>query len=229
MCMPNFAKHAGLHTGHAGLHAGDAGSTGVATGRPARGCAEVNCQRSDFVGIACSLGCAVHCLAVPGLIAIVPNITAASWLDDPRIHQVAAVVSAIVVAWAIIPNWNLYRDKTVVATAAMGLALLAIAAFAIPDACCDVPNTEATTVPMSLPSPADVGPQSTADGSTKDESAVSAVIGMECFQAACTSGNKLLLALLPLKVFLTPIGGCMLLLAHIFNMQLTYRPPMKKS
>jgi len=195
----------------------------MCTSNPAKhpGSRGANRQRSDVVGIACSLACAAHCLAMPGLVAVVPSITAASWLDDPRIHQIAAIIAGIVVAWSILPNWTKYRDKTVVATAVVGLTLLAIAAFAIPDVCCGANEAESIAVTTSPPSPVAMELQATADSPANYESATEA---NGWYQAVCNAGSKLWLAMLPLKIFLTPIGGCMLLLAHLFNMQLTYRP-----
>lgn len=136
-------------------------------------------HRADTMGAACSLACGVHCMALPILFAITPASRFVDWLSNPLIHQFAAVLSAVFVAWAIWPNWLKFRDKTVVLTAGFGLVLLATAAFILPEACCD----------------SQAGPR----------------------------GIGSLAILNSLHSFVAPIGGSMILLAHLFNMQLTRR------
>jgi hypothetical protein len=90
----------------------------------------------DWLGVLCSLGCAIHCAAMPVLAATLPSLTRIQWLTDPLFHQVVAVICGVLVARAILPAYRLHRDGRVVALAGTGFALLFIAAFILPDACC---------------------------------------------------------------------------------------------
>ncbi len=92
--------------------------------------------RLDWLGVLCSFGCAVHCAAMPLVLATLPTLTSLKWLADPLFHQVVAVVCGILVARAILPGYRTHRDRRVLAAAGIGLSLLFIAAFILPDACC---------------------------------------------------------------------------------------------
>ncbi len=98
--------------------------------------------RLDWFGVLCSFGCAIHCAAMPLLIATLPSLTSIQWLADPLFHQVVAVLCGVLVVRAILPGFQVHRDQRVVALAGIGMALLFVAAFVLPDACCSgISNT----------------------------------------------------------------------------------------
>ncbi len=65
----------------------------------------------DWLGVACSVGCAIHCAAMPVLLSILPSLTAVRWMADPLFHQVVAVLCAAIVALAILPAWRKHRSQ----------------------------------------------------------------------------------------------------------------------
>ena len=92
--------------------------------------------RLDWLGVLCSFGCAVHCAAMPVLMATLPSLTSLQWLGDPLFHQIVAILCGVLVARAIVPGYRTHRDGRVVTLAGLGLGLLFTAAFILPDTCC---------------------------------------------------------------------------------------------
>lgn len=90
----------------------------------------------DWLGVLCSFACAIHCAAVPILVATLPSLTNVLWLADPLFHQVVAVICGVLVVRAILPGYRVHRNGRVVALASTGMTLLFVAAFILPDACC---------------------------------------------------------------------------------------------
>lgn len=92
--------------------------------------------RLDWLGVLCSFGCAVHCAAMPVLLATLPSFTNLRWLADPLFHQIVAVLCGVLVARAIVPGYRKHGNSRVVALAGVGLGMLFAAAFVLPDTCC---------------------------------------------------------------------------------------------
>ncbi len=107
--------------------------------------------RLDWLGVLCSFGCAIHCAAMPVVIATLPSLTSIEWLADPLFHQVIAVVCGVLVARAILPSYKVHRDSRVLAMAGFGMSLLFIAAFILPDACCSVLQMDASRSSLQRP------------------------------------------------------------------------------
>lgn len=93
-------------------------------------------SRLDWLGVICSVGCAIHCAAMPIVFATLPSITSVKWLADPLFHQVVAVLCGVLVTRAILPGYREHRDRRVVAFSGLGMSLLFVAAFILPDTCC---------------------------------------------------------------------------------------------
>lgn len=90
----------------------------------------------DKLGIAASVGCAVHCAATPILLAFLPALKLTEWMASPEFHQVAAIVCGGLVAISIWPAFRRYRDYRVLGLSTAGLSLIMAAAFFLPDHCC---------------------------------------------------------------------------------------------
>lgn len=152
-------------------------------------------QRIDHCGIALSVGCAVHCATTPALMAVVPVLGVGGWLASPLVHQIAAVLCCVLVAKSILPAWRWHRDSAVGACVLGGIALLLIAAFVIPDPCCQ--------------SPVALG-----------------WFGRSLMTIESTRqwlGVAVSHHLLRVQPFLTPIGGMLLIAAHVSNLDLVRR------
>ncbi|MBL8924365.1 MAG: MerC domain-containing protein [Myxococcaceae bacterium] len=83
-------------------------------------------HRSDLVGTALSGACMVHCVSMPGVMAAAP--AAGAVLGG--FHPLLLIAVAGVALWAFVPGWRRHREGSVLVGAAVGLTLLAAAAFA---------------------------------------------------------------------------------------------------
>ena len=83
----------------------------------------------DRLGIALSVVCLVHCLALPLAIAALP-LVAAQWLQASSFHMAMALALIPVALLAVLPGLRVHRRRSVAAAMAAGLSLLSTAAFA---------------------------------------------------------------------------------------------------
>lgn len=87
-------------------------------------------EASDTLGQVISIACAVHCLATPFLLAMIP--AAASVLGGA--HPVLLVIVVTVALWAFIPGYRCHRKKQVLALAVTGIGFLSVGALIFKDA-----------------------------------------------------------------------------------------------
>lgn len=203
--------------------------------------------RLDWFGVLCSFGCAVHCAAMPVLVATLPSLTSLRWLADPLFHQAVAVLCAVLVSRAIVPGYRKHRDSRVVTLAGLGLSLLFVAAFILPDACClnasSLPTGSESLSAKTLgqsgrirlvsvtssSSPAKLA--GLQDNSTSGDIALGEMVN--CPHTATLSrplltawelegqlGPTTAQALIQAQPFLSPIGGLFLIFAHVMNIRL---------
>ncbi len=151
-------------------------------------------QSADLLGIACSAGCAVHCAAMPVVATAAPSLGFA-WLAGSLVHQVAAIMCGVFVYKAIVPAWRRHRDRVVIGCVAGGLVLLMLAAFVLPDPCCEPTSVFGW---FGLP-----------------------LLTVTQLQWLLGSGSANVL--LMVQPYLTPIGGILLIVAHVMNLDLVRR------
>ena len=80
----------------------------------------------DFASVGLSGLCVVHCLALPLLAAALP--LAGALADAPWVHPLLVLIAAPLSLWAVHTS-RAWRKAPVVALVALGLVLLALAAF----------------------------------------------------------------------------------------------------
>lgn len=154
-----------------------------------------NCtQRADLLGIACSAGCAVHCAAMP-LVATAAPTLGLGWLSGSLVHQIVALVCLFFVFKAILPGWRQHQDRLVAACVCLGLSLLLLAAFVLPDPCCEPTSVFGW---FGLP-----------------------VLSVGDLQRFC--GDLTSQGLPWVQPYLTPVGGVLLIAAHLTNFDLVRR------
>ncbi|MEL6110182.1 MAG: MerC domain-containing protein [Planctomycetota bacterium] len=89
----------------------------------------------DWIGMVASIGCAVHCAAMPFVIAFLPAL-GLSFLADEAFHQWMAVVCFAIALAAFVPGFRKHRRVLPAAIGTVGLSLICTAAFGMAGECC---------------------------------------------------------------------------------------------
>lgn len=92
----------------------------------------------DGLGVACSVGCAVHCAVMPFAIAWLPAL-GAEWLAGGEVHVWMAAVCFGTAIAAVLPGYYRHRRMAVPMLAAVGVLALVAALFLTPSDCCAAP------------------------------------------------------------------------------------------
>lgn len=181
----------------------------------------------DGLGITASLACAVHCAAMPFLIAYLPAL-GLSFLADESFHQWMTGACLLLALVAFIPGWRTHRQWVPGTIAGVGLTIIAAAAFGQSDECCVACTTTADpaeTADSKLPDqqgtldhevctlgcckPAAVTDSEAPDVTAADETTIA---------AENVNSSPILLAL---AGWWTPLGGMLLVSAHLLNRRYT--------
>lgn len=89
----------------------------------------------DWIGITASVGCAIHCAAMPFVIAYLPQL-GLNFLADEAFHKWMFLACVLIGVSAFLPGLKLHRNLLPVAVGSVGLGLIGYAAFALEDECC---------------------------------------------------------------------------------------------
>lgn len=168
---------------------------------------------SDWVGMVASIGCAIHCAAMPFVIAYLPAM-GLSFLADEAFHKWMALACFFIALVAFIPGIRKHGSWTPLTIASIGLAMITGAAFGFAGECCPSCATEA-------PAAAHADEFVCTDaGCTLCPSEPAATIG----SGSDLASVGLTASLQPaapwvgrIVPFLTPIGGIVLVSAHLLN------------
>ncbi|MEM6798142.1 MAG: MerC domain-containing protein [Planctomycetota bacterium] len=173
---------------------------------------------SDWVGMAASIGCAIHCAAMPFVIAYLPAL-GLSFLADEAFHKWMAVGCFIVALTAFIPGVRKHRRLSPVIIASVGLVMITVAAFGFAGECC--PSCERASIeidgaPVALDSPATCTDAdcSVCVSETGESPPVSGSVSPASLTASLTTASPLMASIVP---WLTPLGGMVLVSAHLLN------------
>jgi hypothetical protein len=188
---------------------------------------------SDLAGMVASVGCAIHCAAMPFVIAYLPSL-GLSFLADEAFHKWMAVGCFIIALAAFGPGLRKHGSCTPIIVGSVGLVMISIAAFGYAGECCVACESDATSV------------GSAAAGASA--LVASPVESEGCTDASCThcanessaieSGDHSIASLSPITIsapfsasigmvsriapWLTPIGGIVLVGAHLLNRRFGY-------
>ncbi|MEM9185654.1 MAG: MerC domain-containing protein [Planctomycetota bacterium] len=172
--------------------------------------------------MAASIGCAIHCAAMPFVIAYLPAL-GLSFLADEAFHKWMAVACFVIALTAFIPGLRKHRRLTPMIAASAGLVMISVAAFGFEGECC--PSCEAAATEVAA-----AGRAATTGRLASESTAVCTDEGCQL----CASEGPLtsttspgrdstsLAAATPLWVeriapWLTPLGGIVLVSAHLLN------------
>ncbi len=87
---------------------------------------------TDCFGITASTVCAVHCIATPIAMAVLPAYAGEAW-ESPLAHQLCAGAVALFCLTAAYQGYRKHNDWKVVAPLAVGLFLVIAATFLLPE------------------------------------------------------------------------------------------------
>ena len=134
----------------------------------------------DLAGVTASLACAVHCAAMPLVIAYLPAL-GLSWMAEEGFHKWMAAICIVLALGAFIPGWRKHRRPSPIVWGFAGLALLMSAAFILE--------------PLGL-----------------------GCAHCDACQTACeTPKQPTFLSAAMIAPWITPLGGLLLVVAHLLN------------
>ncbi|MGB7328850.1 MAG: MerC domain-containing protein [Rubripirellula sp.] len=171
--------------------------------------AEPASRWQDRIGIVASIGCAIHCAAMPFVISSLPAL-GLSFLADESFHRWMALACFVIALTAFVPGFRQHRRWMPAAIAIAGLSMISIAAFGFAGDCCTA---------CALPQTSSVAATCTnaccehcaAEAAT--EQAASAITNADIATASIAS-QELVTRLAP---WMTPLGGTLLVFAHLLN------------
>ena len=158
----------------------------------------------DAVGIVASVGCAIHCAAMPFVIGFLPSL-GLSFFTDAAFHQWMALACFLIALAAFVPGFRRHGNLVPAALGTAGLALITFAAFGGEGNCCSACSAD-TSVAIA------------ANDSCCEDRGASVQVATD--QAL---PNMQLASLFPqpvidiLLLWMTPIGGLLLVSAHLLN------------
>lgn len=177
----------------------------------------------DWMGIVASIGCAIHCAAMPFVIAYLPAL-GLSFLADEAFHKWMALVCFLIAIVAFIPGIRKHGNWIPVSVGAFGLVFITFAAFGLAGECCPSCSAETTSGSES----AAVTPVAELSDSIASDTACAECDECDHCQSTSTEGasgteagevgseaEKDLLA--TLAPWITPFGGILLVAAHLLN------------
>lgn len=173
---------------------------------------------SDWIGMTASIGCAIHCAAMPFVIAYLPAL-GLSFLADESFHQWMAVGCFVIALVAFIPGIRKHGRWSPIAMASVGLVMISVAAFGFAGECCPSCDAEAAAATSTDAAATDVAVCTDEDcalcahdnPSTAEADSDVSYAGLFASTQLDPSWTK---AIVP---WLTPIGGLVLVSAHLLN------------
>ena len=187
----------------------------------------------DWLGITASVGCAIHCAAMPFVIAYLP-IFGMEFMADESFHQWMALACFLIAISAFIPGLRKHGNWWPAGIGMVGLSVITFAAFGMEDPCCPTCASADTEAVAGV----DIGCddagcahcseceacESNSTGETDGALAASQtlvsnsdeeVLEGESALAPGESENQGFWA--RVAPFVTPLGGIILVIAHLLN------------
>ncbi|MEM9409630.1 MAG: MerC domain-containing protein [Planctomycetota bacterium] len=165
----------------------------------------------DWIGVVASVGCAIHCAAMPFVIAYLPAL-GLSFLADEAFHKWMALACFLIAIAAFLPGLRRHGSWIPIGVGSVGLGIITYAAFGLAGECCPSCSAAETAVIVDEDCDCDC------EACEKIESPDS-IVGIQNVKVDVESethaeSKDLLSRLAP---WLTPFGGMMLVCAHLLN------------
>ena len=79
----------------------------------------------DRIGMTLSMACAIHCLAMPALLPLIPLLAGSFWVDE-KTESVIVIITLLIAAPTLLRGYLKHRKLRVPAMLALGLFFLAL-------------------------------------------------------------------------------------------------------
>ncbi|QDV23210.1 MerC mercury resistance protein [Aureliella helgolandensis] len=166
----------------------------------------------DWLGITASVACAVHCAAMPFVIGFLPMF-GLQFLSHESFHATMAILCFAIAIIAFLPGWRQHRRMIPAAIAGAGITVIGFAAFAMDDCCAScvaLPTQDAHTTNAA-----------TSHETVNCSASCCACCPSETTADAAMSSGEDASDLAPwYQAGLTPLGGLLLVSAHLYNRRL---------
>ena len=163
----------------------------------------------DSLGIIASIGCAIHCAAMPFVIAYLPML-GLSFLADEAFHKWMALICFLIAIAAFVPGIKKHGNWIPVSIAAFGLVFITFAAFGLAGECC------ASCAAAPVNSACADAECDQCDSCSLQTGTVDTQRG-ELTVALATEAEAEKGLLSTLAPWITPFGGILLVSAHLLN------------
>lgn len=94
--------------------------------------AKTELTNMDIFGISASSLCAIHCMATPLVLAVLPTVAGEAW-ESPLTHQIFAGMVALFCGMAAYQGFRKHADWKPLVPLAVGLLCVIIATFFLPE------------------------------------------------------------------------------------------------
>ena len=162
---------------------------------------------SDWLGMAASIGCAIHCAAMPFVIAYLPAL-GLSFLADEAFHKWMAVGCFVIALFAFVPGIRKHGRLAPVLVGSVGLVLISVAAFGLAGECC--PSCDSTPATVAAAADADGCTDASCPHCVSENVAASSSVDVVSPGRAPAWVDRI-------APWLTPVGGIVLVSAHLLN------------
>ena len=164
----------------------------------------------DWIGIVASIGCAIHCAAMPFVIASLPAL-GLSFLADESFHRWMALACFVIALAAFVPGFRQHRRWAPAAIAIVGLSLITAAAFGLAGDCCAACESSAAVEDSATACTEACCEHCAINAPAVSETAAEPNAGVH------TASVVLPNFLTGLATWITPLGGMLLVSAHLLN------------
>ncbi|MEM7454864.1 MAG: MerC domain-containing protein [Planctomycetota bacterium] len=166
----------------------------------------------DWLGIVASIGCAIHCAAMPFVFAYLPAL-GLSFLADEAFHKWMALVCFLIALAAFVPGLLKHGNWWPAGIGTVGLAAITFAAFGLAGECC--PSCAEVDQSSEVAATACSDCEDCENCAASEDPFVTPVANTEEIEASGDEEKAGLLA--KLAPWITPFGGLMLVSAHLLN------------
>ena len=164
----------------------------------------------DWLGIVASIGCAVHCAAMPFVFAYLPAF-GLSFLADEAFHKWMALVCFLIAIAAFIPGIRKHGNWLPISIGAFGLAFITFAASGLAGKCCY------SCEPIAAKAKADSTGVEIGRDQQKPLPSQAGIPSSKSKIKLASAANAEKTVFSTLAPWITPLGGLLLIAAHLLN------------